>query len=207
MPETLETPTGDGGVDPNRYTPEKEPCRRIYLHAFRGDRSKEGVQAFKDKLKAEQSGQGPGPTLTECLLYTGHVGISFEAKSPIYGFNPKISEGPVYAAIDALKNKKGYPGEVTDDTDAFNQTSQPVYTIEYVMPKSQYDEIKAEFDKERAKSEFDYSFPNGGGDCNCATWPARIGIPLPEGTGQMKEYIKAMQQAESPQFLGPCEDQ
>jgi hypothetical protein len=143
----------------------------------------------------------------EVLLWSGHVGVSFEGQSPIYGFNPK-SEDAVTVVVETLKGGGSYPGQVTDDTAIFGAAKQrgvPVVTIEFVYPESRYNEIKAKFDAEKSSTTRLYSFPGGTGNCNCATFPARIGIPVPEGSGNMKLYIPAMQKAPSPQRRGRCD--
>ena len=186
---------------------KKEPCKRIYLHAFRGDRSPAFLSDFNAKMQADRDGTGPPPTMEEVLLWSGHVGVSFESQSPIYGFNPDPRD-PMHVVLDKLKAGDGYPGHVTDDTSTFDAAKGrglPVKTIEYVYPESRYDEIKALFEGEKSGSKYNYSFPGGAGDCNCATFPARLGIPIPEGTGNMKFYMPAMQQAETPRRMGICE--
>jgi hypothetical protein len=143
-------------------------------------------------------------------MWAGHVGISFESESPIYGFNPNTGSEPSWQVLDKLtKTKSCYPGKVTDDTSIFNRAKQQGLTIvkiEFIYPESQYNRIHQRFQDEQSHTDLTYRFPNGTGDCNCATWPARIGIPIPEGTGQMKLYIAAMQKDESPQRMGDCEE-
>ena len=191
---------------------EKEPCRRIYLHAFRGDRSDEGVRAFKQSLRDNEAKNGKGPTGTECLLYTGHVGISFNAMSPVYGFNPDTGDTPGWKVIAALKAKTGthapYPGVVTDDTAAFRQAKSrelEYKVVEYVYPKSKYEEIKAKFKEARKSTGLTYSFPGQGGDCNCATWPGRIGIAIPSSNGNMRAYMQPIG-TNDVRKEGDCED-
>lgn len=186
---------------------KKEPCKRIYLHAFRGDRSQAFMADFNAKMQSHRDGTGPPPSMEEVLLWSGHVGVSFESQSPIFGFNPNPTD-PMHVVLDKLKAGDGYPGHVTDDTSTFEAAKSrglSVVTIEYVYPESKYNEIKARFDAERSASSYDYSFPGGSGDCNCATFPARLGIPIPEATGNMKFYMAAMQQADTPRRMGDCE--
>ncbi len=203
-------PVAPPGVDPPESEPEseeKEPCKRIYLHAFRGDRTPSFLDSFNAKVDAARNHQGPDPTMVEVLIWSGHVGVSFEATSPIYGFNPHGSD-PVVTILEKLKAGDPYPGAVTDDTAAFDEAKQrglPVVTIEFVYPESRYNEIKAKFDAEKSSTAYNYSFPGGGGDCNCATFPARVGVPVPEATGNMKLYMAAIQKMATPQRRGQCE--
>jgi hypothetical protein len=196
-------------VPPDTSDPDgkKEPCKRIYLHAFRGDRSQAFLDDFNRKVADNRAGTGPGPTFDECLLWSGHVGISFEAESPIYGFNPDGGSEPIFTVLDKLKGKKSYPGHVTDDSKVFGDAKSrglSVLKIEYIYPESRYNEIKKNFDAEKSSCTWHYSFPGGSGGCNCATFPQRIGIKVPEGSGNMKLYMQAMQAEPTPQRMGDC---
>lgn len=191
---------------------EKEPCRRIFLHAFRGDRTDEGVRNFKRSLQDNEARNGKGPSAVECLLYTGHVGISFNAQAPIYGFNPDTGDTPGWKVIKSLKSPAGteppYPGVITNDTAAFNQARSrglEYKVVEYIYPKSKYDEIKAKFKAARRSPGLTYSFPGRSGDCNCATWPARIGINIPSSNGNMRAYMAAISVPDIRQE-GDCDD-
>ncbi|WPB78299.1 hypothetical protein KYC5002_03900 [Archangium violaceum] len=186
---------------------EAEPAnpKRIYLHAFRGNRNKEFIGEFNSKLAAKKNNEGPGPEEWECLVYTGHVGVSFEALKPIYGFNPNTGDDPVHVVMANLKAQKAYPGKVTDDTKAFDEAAKKqleIVSIEYVCSKEAYNEIKAAFDKEKGATKLCYSFPTGAGDCNCATWPVNIGVPLPSANGNMVHYIEAMKESPKRRYLG-----
>jgi hypothetical protein len=192
---------------------KKDKCKRIYLHAFRGDRSRDAMDAFDAKLEDGRTGEGPGPSGVECLLYTGHVGISFEADSPIYAFNPDTGAEPSWQVIENLKknqaSSKPYPGAVTDDTAVFSAAKArglSVAKLEIVYPESKFNEIKQRFDAEKGKSDYHYSFPGRGGDCNCATWPRKLGVFIPEGSGVMKAYVEALGKTESPHKMGVCEE-
>lgn len=192
---------------------EEEPCRRIYLHAFRGDRSDEGMREFKQSLADNKARGASGPTAVECLLYTGHVGISFNAMSPVFGFNPNTGTTPGWEVIESLKSKdkpqEPYPGYITDDTAAFVQARSrglEYRTVEYIYPKSKYDEIREKFKAARKSTGLTYSFPGQGGDCNCATWPARIGIPIPSQNGAMRAYMATIGRNDVRQ-QGACKDE
>jgi hypothetical protein len=186
---------------------EQEPvnAKRIYLHAFRGDRSKIAEALFRSKLEASRQSLGPGPTETECLIYTGHVGISFEAETPIYGFNPDSEAEPAHQVIDQLKAQKGYPGKVTDDTEAFLRAAVQgleIVKVEYVCSEEVFNRIEAAFKTAKAGTSLRYSFPGGNGDCNCATWPATIGLPIPSANGKMAAYMDAMKSSPKTCYLG-----
>lgn len=196
----------------NKDDKKKEKCKRIYLHAFSGARDVASVMAFKTAMSAHRQAGTNGPSGDECLLYTGHVGISFDAKTPIYGFNPDTGDLPGWLVIERLKEKAAsfepYPGVVTDDTSVFNKAKALGLTykiLEYVYPEPEFNEIKTAFNKSRIKTGLTYSFPGQGGDCNCATWPQEIGLALPHSNGMMKEYIASFENGEK-KSMGDCCD-
>ncbi|MBU8897670.1 hypothetical protein KRR26_18800 [Corallococcus sp. M34] len=125
--------------------------------------------------------------------------------TPIFGFNPSTGIDPVHIVMEALKARKSYPGKVTDDTPAFAMGSSyglKIMQIENICPEEAYNKIKAEFEKARNHTAPCYSFPNGNGDCICATWPATIGLPIPSADENMQAYMKAMQDAPKRKHLG-----
>ena len=160
---------------------EPPNAKRIYLHAFLGDRKPAFVFAFKLRLKTSKETGEQGPNDAECLVFTGHVGISFEGLKPIFGFNPSTGEDPawrVFARLTDRQSRHPYPGKITDDTEAFDMAAAQgleIVRIEYVCSEELFDRIKSKFEKEKSKTDLYYSFPDGGGDCNCATWPIRGG--------------------------------
>lgn len=128
---------------------KKEKCKRIYLHAFSGARDIVSVMQFKASMEMHKRAGTNGPSGDECLLYTGHVGISFETKSPIYGFNPDTGDLPGWLVIERLKEKAGayepYPGVVTDDTSVFNKAKAlnlKYKILEYIYPEKEFNELK-----------------------------------------------------------------
>jgi len=63
-------------------------CKPITVVTFRGDRTGAFGAAIRRKLDDEKHGRGPGPTILECLLFAGHTGVSLDAGTVVYGFNP-----------------------------------------------------------------------------------------------------------------------
>lgn len=165
------------------------------------------MKEWDRKLEEGESGTGPGPTPQECLMFAGHVGVSFEAESPIYGFNPDTGAERSHAVMNNLFGHKSYPGHVTDDTSIFQAARARGLTVlkrELIYPESQYNEIKSRFDAEKAGTGYKYGFPPAG-DCNCATFPQKVGIPVPEATGRMKQYAKNMSALPPQEKMGECE--
>ena len=191
---------------------EKEPCRRIYLHAFSGDRNTDNFRAFERSRRENQANNGSGPPAIEIQMLVGHVGISFEAQAPIYGFNPDTGDDPGWKVFNALRAPAGseppYPGVITNDTGVFNEARSrglPYKVVEYIYPKSKYDEIKEKFKAAKRSPGLTYSFPGKSGDCNCATWPARIGIAIPSSNGNMDAYMASISENDV-RKEGDCDD-
>jgi len=165
-------------------------CRTIQVCAFRGDRTRAFVAAFRQALDDEKNGRGPGPTADQCLLYAGHTGVSTDWGATIYGFHPDGAGVPVWQLMDDLKNGKAYPGVVNDDTAVFNAARShplPVFSFDVILPDPQFQRFKTDLDAERPKNQYSYGFPNGDGDCNCTTWLERLGLSLL--TGRMDEFV------------------
>ncbi|MBL9038161.1 MAG: hypothetical protein JNG84_06575 [Archangium sp.] len=121
----------------------------------------------------------------------------------------------------AEKMDGSYIGELTDDTAVFSDAKKYKlrYEVqELVYAEPEFNKIKAEYDKnDGEKTKFRYSFPPflqpgekyekpdpsaggdksaghppKGGDCNCATFPAKAGVRIPEKSGQVQSYIEAI---------------
>jgi hypothetical protein len=160
-------------------------------------------------LDDERQGRGSGPTAHQCLLYTGHTGISTDEDDPrvIYGFNPRIGNVPIWQAMDVLGAGGAYPGEVRDDSAVFAAAQQQrltglSYGIEF-SPAS-FAAFLSRLNAERDDgSQFTYGFPDGDGDCNCTTWIERLGLPLL--TGLISEFtVVTGVLAQLPRRFGVC---
>jgi hypothetical protein len=99
-------------------------CRTITVCAFRGDRSRTFATAFRKALDDEKNRRGPGPTALACLLFGGHVGVSTDGGTTIWGFNPDGGSVPVWQLLDRLKNGDAFPGVVRDDTAVFSEVQK-----------------------------------------------------------------------------------
>ena len=151
------------------------------------------------------------PDAPHPYVITGHVGYSFNGGETIYGFGPKV--GDEMSAPDAVKSlMKGasYPGAISDDTGVFrsvannsavDRSGDPQVVIEQRIAflRAQFDRIRKEHDRIRADSPSEdvlYSFP-GRNECafNCATFPSKLGIPIPEKTGNMRTYMPSLADA------------
>ncbi len=160
-------------------------CRTVPVHLFRGNRGALGQRVRRD-LDAQMHGRGPGPSALDCLLYAGHAGISLDSEPAlIWGFNPDYGKDPLWQAMQNLRNGNAYPGIVTDDRHVFTAARSRrirVRTFDVILPDPVFRVFDHELARERKKSRFTYGFPNGDGDCNCATWLERLGLPLISGS-------------------------
>ncbi|MCX7108936.1 MAG: hypothetical protein NTX45_02170 [Proteobacteria bacterium] len=206
-------PVAPGVMDPLGEETKLPKCKKIYLHAFSGGRTPEYIGIWKASLAQHKENNTAGPGKNECLHYAGHVGISFEEESTIYGFTPNSGSDPGWKAIENLMSKdaeiNSYPGQVSDDTDVFNTAPQDglvVKKIELLYPEPAFNDIKQRFTAKQSDSGLRYSFPGGSGDCNCATWPAQIGVFIPSIDGNLRNYMRAFNEVTSPKRMGLCEE-
>lgn len=166
------------------------PCRPVTVLAFAGDHTRSFVARIFAALADGRRGRGPGPSPLECLLLTGHAGVSTDAGVTISGFHPDAGGLPAWQVVLGLRNGEAFPGIVTDDTGLFTAARQhglAVEALEVLLPEPAFQLFVAALGRERQNSQYSYGFPNGDGDCNCITWIERLGLPLL--TGRMDEFI------------------
>jgi hypothetical protein len=142
---------------------------------------------------------------TDPLLYTGHVGFSFDCGATVYGFSPHAPEETPRAVIDRLKRGDTFPGIVGDDRAVFARAADaaargligsPVYLWVQPLDASALSHIHARFLAEplgRAFTTKRYGWLVAReGVYNCATWPGSRRVTLPEETGQLADFIAAL---------------
>jgi hypothetical protein len=181
-------------------------CRVLTVHLFRGARGAIG-RSVRKALDDQKHGQGPGPSLLECLLYAGHAGASVDSEPDvIWGFNPDIGNTPLWLAMHNLRTGSAYPGIVNDDTNVFAEAAKKklqVLTFEVRLPAPAFQAFEQKLIAERNRSQFHYGFPDGDGDCNCATWLERLALPLISGS--MDEFASMTAGSLYPsRRFGPC---
>jgi hypothetical protein len=120
------------------------------------------------------------------VLYAGHTGVEVDSNPDvIWGFNPDIGKDPLWVAMQRLRNGDAYPGVVTDDTQVFAAARRRrlrVLRFDVVLPGPAFREFERTLRVERKRSRYTYGFPDGTGDCNCATWLERLALPLLSGS-------------------------
>jgi len=168
--------------------------KQIYLIGFRGTGLRLGQ--FKNE---------------PLLIRVGHVGFYFEGdENRVFGFHPTVEAaqaiGDESAIIDWLKKLNPIPGTIHDDTDLFRRadelTEMGARTQVWEMPIEVTDD---DFERKRdltllwytQQKVFLYSFPSEeliADRDNCATFPRRLGLRLPEETGQLIAYVPKLAQ-------------
>ena len=139
------------------------------------------------------------------LLYTGHVGLSFDRGATIYGFSAYAPGEPPRGVIARLKRGETYPGTVRDDRAVFERAAvaadrgllaSPVYLWVQALNAATLAGIRARFEDKpigSALPEKRYGWLAGrAGVYNCATWPRSLGVVLPEESGQLADFIAAL---------------
>lgn len=146
------------------------------------------------------------------LIKAGHVGVSLDGGQTVYGFHPSPE------ALAAVANGRGFlqeggalRGAVYDDTAVFRRAhalarDEPRTTVWqqvlHVTPE-QFTRIEEQIAVALGAGntlEAWYRFPSPDGaamppQCNnCATWPRTLGLPIPEETGRLRDYIPLLAQ-------------
>jgi len=202
----------------------------VELWAFRGVREIAGRS--REQWTATEREEIDRIKTVEPLLYTGHVGISTDGGKMIYGFTPDYPRDmSPDVLMKSLMAHEAYPGVVQDDTAIFREAermakeqrwnTQPLSAVELVdAPKklSVVSQLRRMTESDSGENGLGYSFPlpqpkngehfgpsNGFQACdvrNCATFPEKVGIPVPEASGNLKQYMQELEkwvQAERPQ--------
>ena len=168
-----------------------DACRIITVVTFSGDRSHPFVRTYLKALDDEKNGRGRGPSPLDCLLYTGHTGVSTDSRKVVYAFNPDAGNLLVWQVMDRLKRGEAFPGIVRDDTAVFASAAQhglAIQSFDVLVSDPSFQRFQAILGDEQQQSRFTYGFPDSNGDCNCTTWLERIGLPLL--TGRMNEFTR-----------------
>jgi hypothetical protein len=146
------------------------------------------------------------------LIRAGHVGIAFEGEIDfILGFHPTseaiVAIGGEDIAIEHLRENEPLEGTLQADYEIF----QRAHTLSESGSRTQVWQMVIEVTDENFaairsqatewytdKKLFIYAFPPRNQPPledrdNCATFPRRLGIEIPENTGQLARYIPALQ--------------
>ena len=169
--------------------------KKIYLIGFRGTSFQ--VPEYKTELG---------------LIRAGHVGFAFESDPDfIFGFHPTPEAveaiGGEDAALEWLKENEPLDGALQADRPIFERAYElhkqgartEVWQITLELPDDEYERIRAQALRwYTEKTVFTYAFPERGQPPlpdrdNCATFPRRLAVPLPEPTGQLARYIAVLE--------------
>jgi hypothetical protein len=168
--------------------------KKVYLIGFRGTGFRE--EQFKNE---------------PALIRAGHVGIAFEGdEENVIGFHPTLEAveqvGGGDAAIAWLKSGNSLEGALQKDYPiflrAFELAQQGARTTVWQVVVELADD---EFERVREQAitwynqhkVFAYVFPSDEpmpDRDNCATFPRRLGLPLLDRVGQIKDYVRALQE-------------
>jgi hypothetical protein len=168
--------------------------RKIYLIGFRGT-------GFRDKNFSNE------PT----LIRAGHVGIAFEGfEESILGFHPTARAiedmGGEEAAIEWLKSKKTLDGMLQEDYGIFVRAVElveqgartNVWQFVVEVSDDEFERIRQQaIAWYNEQNVFVYAFPPDKrmpDRDNCATFPDRLGLPLLDPIGQIKDYVRVLEQ-------------
>jgi len=164
------------------------------------------------------------------LIFAGHIGVSLDGGSTIYGFTPVAPEGMPGEIVKAhLHNHTmTFPGALKDDKTHFELAEECAtnrgWDTETTVVERDIDTTAAATMLQRLQELAGmqpgahgvyYSFPlvdeedgkwfkdtpgpdgkiiRGEAQANCATFPAHIGVELPEKSGNLRYYMPAMRE-------------
>ncbi len=191
-----------GLPDPNVATVE--------IYGYSGLRSINGRKLSKEEIAAMQTEINE----EDPLLLAGHVAISFDGGKTVYGFTPKPDPSiPVEDVVEMLRNGKIFPGQVLPDNIHYERAAKKLAEhgwdthltrVVVTFDPNEAPVIAARTDGEMAANQrgehpHGYGFPKKGQspaecDANCATWLRFVGVPIPESTGRMSEYMPALKE-------------
>jgi hypothetical protein len=144
---------------------------------------------------------------TDAGMVTGHIGVSFDGGTTIYGFHP--DKPPSMSIADLINNIKGsegvegvtYPGILRNDNPQFTfaaSNGRTVIQAPVLVAEGQFDYLRTWYTSNlETPLSVQYGFPGkpGWNTCvfNCATFPSYLGMPIPEYGGQLRNYIPALE--------------
>ncbi|PXX41668.1 hypothetical protein [Undibacterium pigrum] len=168
-----------------------------------------GYEPYVYSLLATPGTKDLMANISNPLLLYGHVGYSFDRGNTIYGHGPKIVSD-IENAGARLRKGEVVPGIINKDKEFFESAlesklqargglgKQTVYKLDLPVTRPQF-EFAQQLHNSRGVGvtlpEFPYSFKPGGGrqgPYNCATYPASLGLPIPENSGTLLKYIPKM---------------
>lgn len=145
------------------------------------------------------------------LIRAGHVGWQLEGDERIFGFHPTdaaiAAVGGEGAALRILKDEHDtLEGTVQIDTAIFERAVELSEIGERTIVRRYLVELsEGEFERVKLQTEtwyteqkiFAYSFPPEElmpDRDNCATFPRRLGLPLLDPVGQMRNYVVVLEE-------------
>jgi hypothetical protein len=167
--------------------------KKIYLIAFRGT-------GFRDEKFVHEN----------TLIRAGHVGFSFEGdETSIFGFHPTPEAvkavGGDESAIAWLREKNTLEGTVQQDYSVFARAAElvtqgartRVWQFVVEMDDETFEHVRQQaLQWYNEKRVFPYAFPPDEPKAdrdNCATFPRRLGLPVFNPVGQIKDYVRVLE--------------
>mmetsp|Transcript_42913 Transcript_42913/g.80055 ORF Transcript_42913/g.80055 Transcript_42913/m.80055 type:complete len:243 (+) Transcript_42913:25-753(+) len=150
------------------------------------------------------------------MRWTGHVGLRFRAlQDTVFGFTPDTAlRSNMQALVSTLLEGSHFPGKVSDDFAEFADAAKSPFGTIFVFwdidSCSKEDCGLSDVLEDVAKADKFYSFPPEaprkyrgleysacarfwGETCfNCATYPKSLGLPIPDDSGMLPQYLEKM---------------
>jgi len=172
--------------------------KTVYLIGFRGT-------GFRDsRYRVEPA-----------LIWAGHVAMAFEgAEDSIFGFHPTpeavAAAGGDEAVITLLKAGQTLDGALQADLAIFVRAAElaeqegrtTVWQAAIHLPDEEFERIRQQaLWWYNEQTIFAYAFPLNElmpDRDNCATFPRRLGLPLLDPIGQIKDYVRVLEEQGEP---------
>jgi hypothetical protein len=163
---------------------------------------RERVEAITDQFK---------------LLKYGHIGISIGGGKTVYGFtpDPAATGGDKEALLAKITANESVPAIVGDDTEIFDLAARYAATLGWdtevatamqlltqqkqLAVTEQLGAMTANSGRAHDKKyQFPFPEPRDGRffaddrTANCATFPGMLGLPIPEPSGKLSQYMPAL---------------
>eukprot|EP00439_Symbiodinium_sp_Y106_P046162 s965_g5.t2 len=152
------------------------------------------------------------------MRWTGHVGVRFQnaPQDTVFGFTPDtVLRQDMHALVSTLLEGNSFPGRVSNDFPDFDDAALSPFGVVFVFwditgTCKEKDCGLSSVKNDMTDMSKSYAFPpeaplkyrgrtysacttSWGETCfNCATYPKSVGLPIPEDSGMLPEYLEKM---------------
>jgi hypothetical protein len=192
------------GASPTTVFPLGSELRQVWIVGYRGTVDFDSMKMWPSDIK-------PGDASNLAGVITGHIGVSPDGGVTIIGFHPQIppsmSVAELVNSIKGIPDGQGgitratYPGILRNDSPQFAFAANDGRTViqaPVLVAEGQFDYLRTWYTSNLdTPLSVQYGFPGNPGwnTCvfNCATFPSYLGLTIPEYSGNLRNYIPALE--------------